>query len=416
MPARSRRAFLATLGIAALGGCVGEETTTPTGRSTPTPSDDTGRSTPQGTPDAPDSLDAAWPVPGAEPGRSNHAPGAAGPTEPVAELWSSAIPSSVTAPVVAGEALYVGADDALHALDARTGDQRWARSLSGPAQRPWVVGDSVYVPTGEAVVALAADDGSVRWDVSVPSKADGGFLAADHGVYALTDGDDPAVVAFDRADGGERWRTDIGDPWTPHLFASDDAVFVSSGGQGSVPWRLAVDSGATVGDPPVPVTDSPDPRFHRDGTVYSRDFLPAAVDARPAPGTDSGAQWRERISVTGLGPLSAGADHVYCVAAGDSVEPRGDEPDDGPGLYALGLTDGSRAWSTTDIDAATAGRPAVTDGAVIVPTADTLHCFDPADGTQRWAVPGDGIGETVIAVDDLVYTTDGETVRAFRPP
>ena len=409
----SRRALLTSLGTAALAGCAGDDparSATPTGRPSSVPT------TPQGTPDPPDELDSAWPVPGAEPGRSNHAPGAAGPTEPVAELWSAAIPSPVTDPVVAGESLYVGADDALHALDARTGDQQWQQSLSGTAGTPWVVGESVIAPTDSGVAALAVADGSERWNADLPSKVDGGFFAADHGVYALTEGDDPTVVAFDRVDGAERWRTDIGDPWTAHLFGSQDSVFVSSGGSGSTPWRLAADSGDVVGDRPGRYTDSPNPRFYRDGTVYSRDFLPAAVDARPAPGTDGGPQWRERISVGALGPLSGGADHLYCVAPGDSVEPRGDEPDDGPGLYALGLTDGSRAWSTTDIDAPTAGRPAVTDGTVVVPTANTLHCFDPADGTQRWAVPGDWVGETVIIVDDLVYTTDGETVSAFRPP
>ncbi len=417
MPAWSRRTFLATLGTATLGGCVGPDNTTPAGRSTPTPSAGIDRSVPQGTPDTPDSLDSAWPVPGAEPGRSNYAAGVAGPTEPVAELWATALSTSVTDPVVADESLYVGADEALVALDARTGDQRWDHSLPGTPERPWVVRDSVYVPTDNGVAALAVADGSERWNADLPSKESDGCFAADHGVYALVDGDDPAVVALDHSDGTERWRTPLTrSTSTAHLFGSGDSVFVSSGGRGSVPWQLGVDSGDTVGDPPVNVTDSPNPRFYRDGTVFSRDFLPAAVDARPAPGSDTGSDWRERISVGALGPLSGGADHLYCVAPGDSVEPRGDEPDDGPGLYALGLTDGSRAWSTTDIDASTAGRPVVTDEAVVVPTADTLHCFDPTDGTQRWAVPGDDIGETVVAVDDLVYATDGETVRAFRPP
>jgi len=336
----------------------------------------------------------------------------------VAELWATELPTPLTDPVVADETLYVGSeDDVLYALDARTGDEQWTASLSDTPERPWVVGDAVYVPTATGLVALSTADGSERWRADLPSKAADGFFAANHGVYALTGDDDPTVVAFDRADGSERWRTPLTrGPSTAHLFGSDDSLFVSSGGSGSTPWRLAADTGDVVGDRPGIYTDSPNPRFYRDGTVYSRDFLPAAVDARPAPGTDGGYDWRERISVTGLGALSAGADHVYCVAPGDSVEPRGDEPDDGPGLYALGLTDGSRAWSVTDIDAENAGRPVVTDEAVLVPTAGVLHCFDPADGTQRWTVPGDDIGETVVAVDDLVYTTDGETVRAFRPP
>lgn len=415
-PQWSRRVLLASLGTAALAGCAGNgadtppDSVSPTGQPTATPA-----SFPQGTPESPDALGSAWPVPGAEPGRSNYLAGATGPTEPVAELWATELPRTVTDPVVAGKTLYVGAADALHALDARTGENRWRQPLSGTPGRPWVVDGSVYVPTDGGVVALATD-GDERWRVDLPSIVGGGVVATSHGVYALTERDDPTVVAFDRADGSERWRTAISRPWAAHLFASDDSLFVSSGGRGSTPWRLAADTGDVVGDRPGGYTDSPNPRFYRDGTVFSRDFLPAAVDARPAPGTDSGYDWRERISVGTLGPLSGGGDHLYCVAPGDSVRPKPDEPDDGPGLYALGLTDGSRAWSATDIDVTIDGRPAVTDEAVLLPTADALHCFDPADGSRRWAVPGHDVGERVVAVDDIVYTTTWGTVRAFRPP
>ena len=412
----SRRALLASVGTAALAGCAGNggdtstDSVSPTRQPTAAPA-----SFPEGEPDPPDTLDSAWPVPGAEPGRSNYLAGANGPTEPVAELWSRDLPRTVTDPVVAGERLYVGAADALHALDARTGDQRWQQSLSGKPGRPWVVDGSVYVPTDGGVVALGTD-GDERWRVDLPSVVDGGLFAASHGVYVLSGRDEQTVVAFDRADGSERWRTAISRPWTGHLFASDASVFVSSGGSGTRPWRLAADTGDLLGDPPTPVTDSPNPRFYREGTVFSRDFLPAAVDARPAPGSDSGHEWRERISVGALGALSAGPDHLYCVAPAGSVRPKPDEPDDGPGLYALGLTDGSRAWSATDMAVSTDARPAVTDGTVLVPTADALHCFDPADGARRWAVPGDDIGGTPVVVDDLVYATDWGTVRAFRPP
>lgn len=405
----SRRTLLATLGATAVAGCTGRSSD-----STPTPP-----AFPQGTPDPPERLRSAWPVPGAEPGRGNYAPTATGPTDPVAPLWATDLGAAASPPVVADGTLFVGAEDAVAALDARTGDELWTEPVPGTPATPWVLGDSVYVPTTDALVALSTADGRVNWTASLPSLE--AMLATGHGVYALVDVDAPAsnpatVVAFD-PDGTERWRTDISRPWTPHLFASPDSVFVSSGGSGVYPWRLAADTGAFVGRRPTPVTDSPNPRFYRDGTVYSRDFLPAAVDARPAPGSDDGADWRERISVTALGPLSAGSDHVYCLAPGTSVDPNPDEPDDGPGLYALELLDGARSWSTTDTDTETAGRPVVTAETVLVPTADLLHCFAPADGTERWAVPTDGLDDATLAVaDDIVYAAVDGTVRAYRPP
>ena len=184
----------------------------------------------------------------------------------------------------------------------------------------------------------------------LPSVVDDGFFVTSHGVYALTEADEPTVVALD-ADGGERWRTAIADPWSARLFAGDD-----------------------------------------------------------------GHEWRERVSVAGLGPLSSDGDRVYCIASGDSVAPRDDDPDDEPGLYALSLADGSRVWSTTDIDAATAGRPVVTDETVLVSTDNMLYCLDPDNGSERWATSIYETSGTIIAVDDIVYTAVAGVIRAFRPP
>lgn len=77
---------------------------------------------------------------------------------------------------------------------------------------------------------------------------------------------------------------------TPHSTPQPTAASASfpqggpSGANGSTPQRLAADTGDRLGDPPTLVTDSPNPQFYRDGTVYSTAFLPAAVDARPVPG------------------------------------------------------------------------------------------------------------------------------------
>jgi len=61
-------------------------------------------------------------------------------------------------------------------------------------------------------------------------------------------------------------------------------------------------------------------------------------------------------------------------------------------------------------------RPVVTAETVPVPTADLPHCFTPADGTRRWAVPTDGLAEATLAVaDDIVYAAVDGTVRAHRP-
>ncbi|MFC7132145.1 MULTISPECIES: PQQ-binding-like beta-propeller repeat protein [Salinibaculum] len=387
----SRRALLAALGSvgsAALAGCGnladGSQSSSPT--ETPT-------ATARSEPAVPDSIDSDWPVPAADPGRSNHVPGRVGPTEDVDELWATGTDTTLSGPVVADETAYVGGrDGTVRAVNARTGDTRWTRSVGAAAATPWAVEDSLYVPTADGVVALAAD-GTERWrhDVGEPM----GFVAADHGVYVLHLGDPPVVVGYDRGDGTERWRTDLREPMGETLFATDDAVVASSGHRGTYPWRLDPETGEESG-PELGPTDRPVERFVVDDTVYSAFF--GVVEAHPL--TEDGGGWSRAF---GTGQLVAGgARHVYAASRGD----------DG-GLTALAPEDGTTEWEV-DVGAG-AARPVVTDAAVVVRTDGAVRCFDPVDGTERWQRTADGIGEQFVVVDDLLVTTDGGTVRAFRP-
>jgi outer membrane protein assembly factor BamB len=64
---------------------------------------------------------------------------------------------------------------------------------------------------------------------------------------------------------------------------------------------------------------------------------------------------------------------------------------------------------------ASATRPIVGTETVLVATDETLYCFDPSDGTERWTRPIDDVGREFVVVDDLVYATRDGSVRAFRP-
>ena len=348
-------------------------------------------------------------MPAHDPGRSNYAPAAAGPTDPVDELWRVDADADLSAPVVAGGTLFVGgADGSVLALDARTGDERWRRSVGAPAATPRVMDGRVYVPTRSSIVALDAEDGRERWRVETPDRvqdheADGrgetsSLLAAAHGLYWLSHGETAAVVALAPDDGGERWRTQVRDPWSPRLFASDESVFLSTGTNGRIPWRFEPESGAVAEDP-APGYDFPEERFFLDGAVYGVDPMFGIVHG---PGWTAGG---DDFATGGDYGLSGGADNVYYAPNNDA----------GPGLVALERNDGSTAWRTDDVTA-TVSRPVVAAEAVIVRTDEALHCFDPGDGTGLWRRSSDGVGEGFVVADDLLYATDGETVRAFRPP
>lgn len=374
----------------------------------PTPTDDQGQEedpTPTESTDVetPESVDAAWPMPDYDQGRSNYAPASTGPTGAIGQLWETSTDATLSGPVVAEGRVYVGGTSGdVWALDARTGEQEWRVSVGGAAGTPWVVDGDLYLPAGDDVVALAAADGTERWRVAAPDRA--GFLAASHGIYYLVDAEEPQVVGRDRTDGSERWRTDVDRPWSPRLFADDAFVFVSSGPGSPVPWILDVDAGDLVGDEPTAGADFPEERFLHDGHVYAVESFFGSIEATTV--TDDGVRtdWRESFAGYAECPAAAGADDVYCYAEGGE-----------PGLYAFDRSDGALQWHAPGPDQVDdRGRPVVTDEAILVPTDGALRCYDPADGSELWSHPRDGIGAQFVVADDLLFTTAGGSVRAFR--
>lgn len=117
---------------------------------------------------------------------------------------------------------------------------------------------------------------------------------------------------------------------------------------------------------------------------------------------DRGHSWVQELP-GGMYALAGGTDRVY-VDVND-----GDEP----GLYALSATDGTVDWSTT-VTTDSVGRPVVAGESVLVRTGERLRCFDPADGSERWSRPSTDVGERIVVADDVVFTTRGNAVRAFR--
>ncbi len=426
---RSHRAVLASIGTLALAGCTtGDDATddspqgsspttasetepSPTVTETPTTtSEQTTSSTPTPNPEPPSTIDAGWPMPGHGPGRSNFAPEVTGPTESVAELWEVTTDGGLSAPVVAEGLLFASSENGtVLSLDARTGEERWRQSVGGAAFTPRVMDGRVYVPTASSIVALAATDGREVWRADAPNRIDASrsdegqratLVVAVHGAYWLSGGDAPEVVALALEDGSERWRREIHDPWSGPLFASEERVFLSTGTHGRIPWRFDPGSGS-VADEPQRGNDFPAERFVLDGTIYAVDHFFGIVH---------GDGWTAGRDAFATGPdywLSGGESRVYYVP-----NVRGAPT---TRLFALSQNDGETAWSA-DVGAGMASRPVVTAETVLVRSEDALACFDPADGTERWRRSIDGIGERIVVADDLLFTTDGDAVRAFRPP
>jgi outer membrane protein assembly factor BamB len=391
---RTRRALLASLGAAAVAGCLGspDASGSPTATSTGT---DTSTATP--TPVPPESVDTDWAAPAHDAGLSNGTT-APGPANQPGLLWQVDAGPRLSAPVVAdGEVYAGGADGRVRALDARTGDTAWTASVGETAGAPWVRDGTVYVPADDAVVALDGD-GTERWRVETPGRD--ALVVAGHGAYWLQGGT-PTVVAHD-LDGAERWRTDLGEVWDLPLFVGPDQVFVSSGSRDSRFWRLDADSGAVTGERPRPGADFPAEQYHRSGTVYAVDAFFGNVDT--APVGEGGADWSQGVPPGGrAGYMSGGVDLTYYVSTADEATT----------VTALSATAGTERWQVT-ADAMPTGRVLAAGSVALLPTDDGLPALDPADGRERWSLP---VATDRLAVaDDLLYAAVGGSLRAYRAP
>jgi outer membrane protein assembly factor BamB len=406
-----RRAVLSSLGALALAGCLGDDgdpvseetppnhtlpSTTATG--TPTPST---AGTDDG-PEPPERIDSDWPVPWHDPGHSNYASGAAGPTEPVAELWQLTTEASLSRPVVADGTVFVGGDDGvLMALDGRTGESRWTARVGGSVRVPQVTDEYVLVDVGDDAVAVDRETHAERWRLGKPGRAPP--LVASHGVYAVADGDPPGVVAYHRADGSERWRRAIDRPFGPTMFASDDAVFVPTGTHERVPWVLAPGDGSFVYDTPTGRGNHfPGEQCVHEGCVFASDGFYGDLWAFEA-GSGYEQRWRATVGETGGDRLTPGHSHVYAHAPGNRT------------LTAFDRVSGEVAWTAEGIGRL-AARPVVGRDVVLVDTGEAFYCLDPADGTERWRLSSDGIGARFALVDDVVYAVASTRLCALRPP
>jgi outer membrane protein assembly factor BamB len=82
-------------------------------------------------------------------------------------LWRYTADNQLGAPTVAGNLLYLGVDDKLTAIDARTGAQLWQTQTSGTGDYiggpVTVAGDIVYAPADAYLYAFSAQTHAVMW-------------------------------------------------------------------------------------------------------------------------------------------------------------------------------------------------------------------------------------------------------------
>lgn len=340
------------------------------------------------------------------PNRDGRAVGAALPAElPAAlhQLWKVPVGGGQSSPIVVGDRVFIharmGEEEVVLALSALTGEELWRYSYAvsytprnaaiqygpGPKSTMLAEGDSVYsFGIRERLLALDAGSGKVRWEKSFDDLyeepypvwgtassplIEGNLLIVPIGTTGSEEqGDEGALVAYDKTTGDEVWRVD-----GPPAYASPVAF-----DHGGVRQIVTMDDvsffgvGATDGDP-----------------LWSVDFTTAFQQNTPTT-----------IRYDGNFILSG---YQWGTAA-IKVEP----PAKANGTWSV-----SEVWKTTDAELYMDSPVLVGDHLYFRSNkrAGTFVCLDPATGEVVWQGPGRWASyASVIAVDDrlLVLTDEAE--------
>jgi outer membrane protein assembly factor BamB len=421
----NRRRFLRFAGLASgslawgsLAGCLG-----------------TGRLDAPGMIDRPDlSEGPAWPTFGSDAANTGHDPDASGPTDDASIVWEfdAGSPTANTPPVVVGDAVYTGSSGTggnLWALDAESGDRYWEFETDGWVNHaPAVADGTVFVGTdGQTVHAVDARSGDERWSVDLGRDLhDSSPTVVDGTVFVGTAGDSPAtvsgdededevnragmVVALDADTGGTRWSFEVSD-WisTTPAVAEGRVYFGDATGRvraldastGEEVWSF--DAGSKVLSSPA-LTDGT-LYFGANGRLY-------ALDARTGdPHWTFDLRWP---TVKSSPAVAGGTVFVGCHGGGGCRLVPDDEtcdaPDETGSLHAVDADLGAEEWRY-DVERDVRSSPAVADGIVYLGCAGGASAVRAADGREAWRVEFGSYVDSSPAVADgrvFVNCSDGK--------
>ncbi len=129
-------------------------------------------------------------------------------------------PGPLTPIAVADGRVVLTGPDTIEAVAIETGKQLWKRSIAGLERAPSIAGGAIFVTksssTTNQLLALDDESGATNWRTELPkaeTRSAGSIAAIDtNTIYVQPAAHRADVIAFDRRDGGERWRTTIDQP------------------------------------------------------------------------------------------------------------------------------------------------------------------------------------------------------------
>jgi outer membrane protein assembly factor BamB/HEAT repeat protein len=344
-------------------------------------------------------------------------------------------------PVVAGDVVYVGTDNARHmnpafeeeagvlmALRATDGTFLWQDVaprverglreflLPSTTGTPYVEANRLYYVTAECQLrSLDAHTGEIVWELDMCGRL-GVFPheATNSNVLAVGD-----LLMVSTSNGQNEGHTRVPSPRAPSLIAVDKR-------SGDVVWR-AIGAGGQVlhGQWSSPVAANVNGRIQvlfggGDGWLRAYDAA-SGHELWKFDGNPKDARWLPRPRVLSRSPIIASpvfADGRVFIAMGMSPG-----HDNGPSLiHAISpngqgdVTESRLLWTSRDVGRVV-GTPIVKDGLLYVgDLGGTIHCLDAATGAQVWKhETNDAIwGSLLLAGDRLYVGNAGGTMTVLR--
>ncbi len=167
-----------------------------------------------------------------------------------AEKKDEPTPQIVTAPVLVGDKVIVGANDAkLYAVSREDGKKVWETRCSKTiVPNPALFGDLLVLAAGEMVYGIEAETGTPKWVCSLAVPAAWGPVVYGGSVYFLSQ--DGSIQAVDPRGGRFRWRSGAaGGPRAFPPVAAGGRILVASGDMlravartGATSWQVELPS------------------------------------------------------------------------------------------------------------------------------------------------------------------------------
>lgn len=348
-------------------------------------------------------------------GSADGALAAAGEAPAAGLRWQRALTDeALYALRVVGDTLVAAAPHTVVALDAERGTSAWRRPIDVGVLTDIAVTDQTVALRAATFRALALDTGRRAWDKADVVAPISSLTALDGVLYGVGPGRlTPELVALEAATGDPVWYYDGG----PESITDDTAV-VAGGGI----VALLDGDGVAVVDPAGSTSRADDGRIELDGERWRTDIvdpwpdalavLPDAVVVADHTGqvcaydpADGALRWC-RI-VEGLAEQEPSI-----IAVGDTIVVALEST-----VTALALESGATRWT---FDAPDALHPIVAGAGGQVVVADVkgrAHGLDLDRGFEAWRASGVGEVTALAATDDAIYigTRDGEVAR-LRPP